>query len=222
MTIHVPQLLVQRSAFRTLEDALRIDPPAVAGSASLKTVDGLEPAPSRSTSFCCFWDENSLFVIFSVVGSRLSGHAVLIHTAETLRTPGLWELSEVVEVFVGAGARETGRYREFEVAPDGRWIALDVKTDSSGVTGNQDCVSGFRCAVARQPGKGFWRAAMEIPWSDLGGRRSVLSGNFYRSMPEDNGGELFAWSPTGFGPRCFHRPELFGDLVLSSSGRIQR
>jgi hypothetical protein len=140
-------------------------------------------------------------------------HPALIGATETVRTPGLWELSEVVEVFVGANARGTGRYSEFEVAPDGRWIAIDVQTDSSGVKGNQEWATGFRCVVARHPEK-LWKAALEIPWRDLGGTGSVWHGNFYRSIPGDDGGELYTWSPTGSGPQCFHRPERFGGLVI--------
>jgi len=129
-------------------------------------------------------------------------------------------LSEVVEVFIGAGARETGRYREFEAAPDGRWIALEVQTDSSGVRGYQDATE-FKCAVARYPG-GLWKAALEIPWREIGGRNPVCPANFYRSVPGDGAGELYAWSPTGSGPHCFHRPERFGELVMVSDDSVMR
>jgi hypothetical protein len=207
MNTDLPRLLVYPAPFLTLEEALEIDPVTAAGSASLKPVSG--PRATRSTTFCCFGDGHSLFVIFSVADAF--EHPTPIRPTEAVRTPGLWELSEVVEVFIGADARETGRYREFEVAPDGRWIAIDVRTDASGMTGNQEWTTGFRCAVARHAGN-LWKAALEIPWRDLGGRRLVWHGNFYRSIPGDI--ELYAWSPTGSGPHCFHRPERFGELMI--------
>jgi hypothetical protein len=206
-----PSVHLVPAPFRTLEEGVRIDPVCFPGCASLKGVDGAEVEESLRTQFCCFRGEESLTVVFSAAGSACPGHSALIGPAEMLRTPGLWNLSEVVEVFAGADARATGQYREYEVAPDGRWIALDVQTDASGMRGDQHSPTGFRCAVAWQ--RGLWRAALEIPWSDLGGAMSVVHGNFFRSIPGRGDEGLFAWSPTGTGAHCFHRPERFGELL---------
>ncbi len=209
MSRPVPRMVVVPASFPTLVDALRIDPSALAGFGVLGPSAG-HSDDARKDSFCCFWDERSLYVLFSVAGTAEFARTGIIAPGETLCTPLLWELSEVVEVFVGPNARETGRYREFEVAPDGRWVALDVKTDAAGVRGNQ-AATEFRCAVERSPG-GFWKAALEIPWDEIGGGDAVCHGNFYRSVPGEGGG-LYAWSPTGSGPQCFHRPKSFGELV---------
>lgn len=210
MSVPLPRLAVHPSPFHSLEGALLADPAAAAGAALLRGVDGGVPDLPVTTAFSCYWTAASLVVLFSVSGSAAVKHHALIMPAETACTPSLWELSEVVEVFVGADARETGRYREFEVAPDGRWIALEVQTGSTGVRADQP-VTGFRCAIAASPG-GIWKAALEIPWREIGGKNPVCHGNFYRSVP--GAGELYAWSPTGSGPQCFHRPERFGELVI--------
>ena len=211
MTLPLPSVRLAPAPFRVLEEAVRIDPARFPARALLKTVDGVGVPEPLATYFCCFRDEKCLTVVFSVAGSSVPGPSGLIGPAETVRTPGLWDLSEVVEVFVGVDARATGQYREYEVAPDGRWIALDVRTDTSGTRGDQNRATGFRCAVAWQ--QGIWKAALEIPWNDLGGAAPILHGNFFRSIPGSGEAGLFAWSPTGRGERCFHRPERFGELV---------
>jgi hypothetical protein len=219
MSSPFPRVQVLRVPFCTLEDVLQFDPEATEGSEPLRAIDCSRSSGMCETFFSCFWNATSLFVLFSAGGSHEIKNPVVILSPETRRTPELWQLSDVVEVFVGPDARRTGRYYEFEVAPDGRWIALDVLTDSAGMHGNQGWETGFRCAVSCHPSRKVWKAALEIPWRDLGGvhTNGIWHGNFYRSIPTPRGGELYAWSPTGTGPHCFHRPERFGELVLMQS-----
>jgi hypothetical protein len=219
MNSPLPRVQVFRAPFSTLDEALQVDPVVTKGSEPLHGIGRSLSSAARETLFSCFWNPTSLFVVFSAGGSWKIQNPVVILPPETRRTPGLWELSDVVEVFIGLDSRRTGRYAEFEVAPDGRWIALDVSTDSAGMHGDQEWKTGFRCAVSRQPSQRVWKAALEIPWQDLGAAHTAggWQGNFYRSIPATHAGELLAWSPTGTGPHCFHRPERFGDLVLTQS-----
>jgi hypothetical protein len=219
MTSPLPRVQVLRAPFSSVEEAVQIDPAVTNGSGSLHGLNGSRVSATGKTFFCCFWNRTSLFVVFSSGGSREIKNPAVILPQQTRRTPELWDLSEVVEVFVGPDARQTGRYFEFEVAPDGRWIALDVLKDSAGLHGNQEWETEFRCAVSCHPSQEVWKAALEIPWRDLGGYYPAgrWYGNFYRSIPGPGKGKLLAWSPTGTGPHCFHCPERFGELVLIPS-----
>ncbi len=127
-------------------------------------------------------------------------------------TPLLWTLSDVGEIFGGPEA-EAGRYAEVQLAPDGRWVALDIDL-------NRDESPPYRSAL-HQPtvlesavGAGSWAAALMVPWAAFGRRPEsgeTWAGNLYRLIPgpapDDPPRTLLAWSPTG---DSFHRPERFG------------
>jgi hypothetical protein len=157
------------------------------------------------------WNRQALFVVF--VGACESTPPSPCGTAG--RTERLWELQEVVECFIGREARRDNAYWEFEVAPDGRWLDLDIRLRDGRISGDSSNNTGFRCHSKVEAG--VWSAALEIPWALLspsGDSPETWECNFYRAAPEQLGGYLMAWSPTGYGPQCFHRPERFGRLIL--------
>jgi hypothetical protein len=138
------------------------------------------------------------------------------------RTPQLWEKSDVFEAFIGRECARTRRYREYQVAPNGRWFAADVRLDGDRVTPDPTRNSMFRCTSSVNDELKIWKAAMEIPWADLGGfeGEGEWQCNFYRASGKFHGDELLAWRPTGYGERCFHRPHLFGTIRIMEGASL--
>jgi hypothetical protein len=184
---------------------------------TLNLADGT-PAPTSLRTFArAYWSTDALSVIFSGMIAKHEWKTDAGHAFSALRTPGLWDKSEVCELFIGPWARQNLRYKEFEVSPDGRWICLDVRKEGSRVVGDQSWRSDFRCEAILSSTLSRWRVMMRVPWQDLGAQDpdSVeWHCNLCRAAPAQMGGHLLSWMPTGYGPQCFHRPERFGRLLL--------
>jgi hypothetical protein len=184
--------------------------------------DGSEPPPSLDTYVWGFWNLVSLFIFFSgrFLQLRMIPETPPAHASR--RTPYLWQKSDVFEIMIGRECARTGRYREFQVAPDGRWLAADIRLEGEHVMTDQEWDGVIHCVSEVDEKKKTWRAGVEIPWVLLGGREGAGEWrcNFYRATGRFHGDELFAWRPTGYGGNCFHRPHLFGDLkILESEGQ---
>jgi hypothetical protein len=178
---------------------------------SLACADGSRVPSERETRAASFWNLSALFVLF--IGPQ-PGSSVF-PPGRARKTENLWERQEVVECFVGHEARRTNAYWEFEVAPDGCWLDLDVRLRQGRVVSEAARETGFRCRSILE--RDVWSAVLEIPWSILSSLPDiprVWDCNFYRAAPSELGGHLMAWSPTGYGPQCFHQPEKFGHLIL--------
>lgn len=197
---------------RSLEDLCADPHPHADSSGRLTLADGTAPPPALETLVSAFWSQSSLYVLFTgrFVNLRAKFSGV------PGRTPRLWELSDVFELFLGRDSAQTGHYLEFQVAPDGSWFAAEVRNQGGQVLADHAKETSFRCLSAVDKPAGIWKAGMEIPWRDLGGmdENGPWQGNFYRATGKFHGDELMAWSPTGYGERCFHRPERFGTLRI--------
>jgi hypothetical protein len=111
-------------------------------------------------------------------------------------------------------------YKEFQVAPDGRWIDIDVWLALG--TSNHHWYSGCSARSFIERTNNTWISVLSMPWRcfdagrDYSGEWNV---NFYRASGKFHGDELLSWAPVGTGPRCFHRPEHFGVLKFLEDTR---
>ena len=140
----------------------------------------------------------------------------------------LWE-RDVVEVFLQppdslaksasvlgrqSGRNSPGRYRafykEFEIAPNGMWLDLDISPE-----GPANFKSKLDRSVYLDESQKFWVAELAIPM------RSLTSGfdstipwrvNFYRVEGKSEPRHYLAWQPTHTPEPDFHMPEAFGTL----------
>ncbi|KAB2926023.1 MAG: hypothetical protein F9K22_01660 [Bacteroidetes bacterium] len=159
------------------------------------------------------WNDRGLLAFFRGRFITLRGETILPPGVLEQKTKHLWEKSDVFELFVGPGAAESRMYKEFQVAPNGEWIDIDVFLALG--TSNHDWYSGCAMRSFVDEGERRWCAVMELPWTCFGARPETERPwyvNFYRASGAFHGDELLAWSPVGTGPKCFHRPEHFGRI----------
>jgi hypothetical protein len=215
--VGVKALRCPRFPHASLEDIHLGDSWDTSTSEPLHMADGVPAPPELATSVRSFWNDQYLFAVFCCTYRNLKLIPDPPKSPEDLRTPLLWEKSDVVEVFIGAGARTTGRYFEIQVAPDGRWTDMRIVKTDTGLIQDPDWPSGVRCKSLIDRTGREWKAALALPWKALDSRGALevtWECNFYRASGRTHGDELLAWAPTGYGNQCFHRPEKFGRLAL--------
>ncbi len=159
--------------------------------------------PHLSTPVRALWSDNFLYLAFESPYTELSTFS----PAQPEERIGLWE-NDVVEAFIAPDFGHLNHYTEYEWAPTGEQLDLDVELPAK-----KDFAwsSGMESAVRIDESAKVWRVEVRIPWSALGER--PLSGdswraNFYRHDRKHGAG--LAFSPTLRG--SFHTPERFGWL----------
>jgi hypothetical protein len=182
-------------------------------SDALSFADGTAAPESLKTTVGMFWNNDDIVVFFRGSFQLLRYETNLPPELLHQKTYRLWELSDVYEVFIGPAAADRGHYKEFQVAPDGRWIDIDVFNALG--TSNHHWFSGSRMRSFINPRMKRWSAALFLPWNCFNTQHDsglAWNVNLYRASGKFHGDELLAWSPVGTGPRCFHRPEKFGNI----------
>ncbi len=213
-----PTLNVPRAPFRSPDDKAFAAIWSQPAMASLTFADGT-PAPANlQTEIRVFHNTRMFFVLFTAIFEDLRIAPAYVPTEPgNGKTLKLWEHSDVLECFIGPNAAAARRYKEFQVAPDGRFIDIAVDRVANPHSGDMTWNSGARFASTVDVLSKTWRAVMEIPWEAIevdSSRTFVVECNFYRATGTFHGDELLAWSPTGYGEKCFHRVEHFGRLQI--------
>jgi alpha-galactosidase len=141
------------------------------------------------------------------------------------RRDQLWE-RDVVEAFLqppdsvaksdipASTSRYRAFYKEFEVAPNGMWIDLDISP--SGVA---DLKSGLTRLVHIDRAQNIWTAELAIPMTDLTATfdpKTPWRANFYRVEGSIEPRHYLAWQPTHTPQPDFHVPEAFGVLKFET------
>lgn len=101
-------------------------------------------------------------------------------------------------------------YKEFEVAPNGMWIDLDIIPSGRG-----DLKSGLKCSVHVDEKSKVWTAELAIPMKALTTNfdpKATWRVNFYRVEGKTEPRTYMAWQPTMSPQPNFHVPERFGRM----------
>jgi alpha-galactosidase len=170
---------------------------------------GCNSDDSRKTAVRVLWSPDTLYLRFDC---RYRDIYVFDDSVLYGRHDHLWD-RDVVEVFLQSDSSQARSYKEFEVAPNGLWVDLDI---SSG--GRADLKSGLHHSVALDAQAHTWAAELAIPMSSLTSRfdpADVWCANFFRVEGRDPR-LYFAWCPTHTPQPNFHVPEAFGRLRFIS------
>src|SRR5262249_2506109 len=101
-------------------------------------------------------------------------------------------------------------YKEFEVAPNGMWIDLDIIPGGRG-----NLKSGLTRSVQIDEKSRIWTAELAIPMKSLTSKfhpKASWRVNFYRVEGKAEPRKYLAWQPTMAPQPNFHVPEKFGTL----------
>lgn len=110
------------------------------------------------------------------------------------------------------GQPESSRkfYKEFEIAPNGMWIDLDITP-----LGRGDLRSGLSRSVHLDEKQKIWTAELAIPMNAITAQfdpNAPWRVNFYRIEGKAEPRRYMAWQPTMTPEPDFHVPETFGTL----------
>jgi alpha-galactosidase len=106
-------------------------------------------------------------------------------------------------------------YKEFEIAPNGMWIDLDVTP--SGISGLK---SGLTRSAHVEAEQKVWMAELAIPMRAITPQldpSKTWRANFYRVEGNAEPRQYNAWRPTHTPEPNFHVPESFGELGFVGS-----
>ena len=165
-------------------------------------VDG-RVRPELATEVRAAWSSTHLHLAFRSPYTKLT----TFEPAEAKERIGLWE-RDVVEAFIGSDPGNPRRYAEFQVAPNG--MKLDLNLDLPKRDFEWD--SGMTATAEVDEARRYWSAKMSIPLRSIGdaaptpGTRWRI--NLFRC--DYANGAFLAWRPTM--ERTFHVPERFGVL----------
>ena len=141
---------------------------------------------------------------------------VISSTPQTeVKTLGLCD-RDVCEVFLAPDASTPNHYFEFEAAPTGEWVDLEIQKDGDRRETNAAFRSGMSAAASITPNRVL--VSLRIPWSEslpqprAGDRWRI---NFFRCVGSDPDRGYITWRPTYTPEPSFHAPEAFGWLLFS-------
>src|ERR1041385_140069 len=120
-----------------------------------------EPAsPARYGKARMCWSNTALHVRFDCV--QQEPLVVSDNPQIDRKTLGLWD-RDVCEIFLAPDASNPARYFEFEAAPSGEWVDLEITIGVSGRETDWDFASGFSTAAKLEQERLV--VGMRIPWS---------------------------------------------------------
>ena len=117
---------------------------------------------------------------------------------------------DVAETFLQPPPSVGKNYKEFEVAPNGMWIDLDINPN-----GLADLKSGLTRSVYVDRSRKIWAAELAVPMKSLTSRFDPAlpwRTNFYRVEGNIEPRKYMAWQATNTPEPQFHVPERFGRL----------
>lgn len=156
------------------------------------------------------WSQNSLYVRFEANQNEplvISETPIL-----TSKTNGLWE-RDVCEIFLAPNAEEFRKYFEFEVAPTGEWIDLEIHQMPEQRETNFEFHSGMQTAAKIE--KDIVWMAFKVEWQAFGKipkTGEIWKGNILRCVGSGETRGYLTWQPTLTPKPNFHVPEKFGDF----------
>src|SRR5215831_2734677 len=159
---------------------------------------GQNADPLRETEVRLLWTQETLFVRFRC---RYRTLTVFDDSEQNGRRDHLWD-RDVAELFLQPEPANPRQYWEFEVAPNGMWIDLDISP-----AGRRDPRIGMRSQVARRDSDKLWIADLALPMSAIVARFEAASEwrvNFFRCEGAVEPRFYSAWRPTDTPQPNFH------------------
>jgi hypothetical protein len=174
-----------------------------------------DPLPRYHTEIRSRWTDKNLYFLFICPYQQLNLKPSPSTSTETYR---LWDW-DVAEVFIGSDFKNIGRYKEFEISPQGEWVDLDIDLTKPHHEDGWTWNSGFTVAARIDSVAKVWYGAMRIPFSALEGRSPSVGDafriNFFRSQGPPPNRVQIVWQATM--QKTFHVPEKFGVLRLAAT-----
>jgi alpha-galactosidase len=167
---------------------------------------GQNADPARQTTVRVMWSAEMLYLRFECKYRSLT---LFSDSDENGRRDHLWD-RDVAEAFLQPDPSKPHYYKEFEVAPNGLWIDLDI-SPGAGV----DLKSGLKRSVWLDKANQAWAAELAIPIRSLTSHfdpGTVWRANFYRVEGAEEPRAYLAWRPTNSPKPNFHVPSAFGKL----------
>ena len=175
---------------------------------------GDDAPPARHAEARLLWTSDALVVRFTA-----QQHEPL-HLLEspdvTQKTMNLWDW-DVCEIFVAPHTGQPQNYYEFEVAPTGAWLDVQIGWVAGVRRAHWEYESGLQAAAritAHQITSALW-----LPWfafervPDVG---ESWHGNLFRCVgPRGPERGYLAWQPTHTPQPNFHVPEVFGNFLFA-------
>ena len=167
---------------------------------------GKNPDPGRQTTVRVLWSAQTLYLRYECSYRELY---VFPDSDPNGRRDHLWD-RDVAEAFLQPDPSKPRYYKEFEVAPNGFWIDLDISPDPL-----RDLQSGLQHSVWLDEGAHVWAAELAIPIKALVDKfdaNAEWRANFYRIEGQKEPRFYSAWRPTNTPQPNFHVPSAFGRL----------
>jgi hypothetical protein len=171
---------------------------------------GEDAPPERHAEARIIWSNDALCVRFVCRQSEPLVMSEAPQTAE--KTIGLWE-RDVCEIFVAPESSETEDYFEFEAAPTGEWLDLEIRWKTEARETNWQYISGMTAAGRIEAERVL--IALCVPWKAF--KRRPQAGelwrvNFFRCVGTGAERGYLSWQPTHTTQPNFHVPQAFGWL----------
>ena len=160
--------------------------------------------PELSTTVRVLWSDRYLYLGYECPFTELT---VFEPADRGKERSGLWD-RDVVEAFIGTDAANTKHYYEFEVAPNGEQLDLELGGQTKGLDWN----GNFESVVRVEKEKKAWTAVLRIPLQALNGSNPSPGTRWHLNLYRHDiaGRSFLAWSPTA--TSTAHTPEKFGYL----------
>jgi len=156
------------------------------------------------------WSPNSLYVRFEANQTE----RLIVSDVPNIsdKSHGLWE-RDVCEIFIAPNKNDFCKYFEFEVAPNGEWIDLQVHQMPERRVTDFDYQSGMQTSAKIEDSR-VWMA-IKIDWKAFGKTPEsgeVWKGNILRCVGSRKQRGYLAWQPTLTENPNFHVPDKFGEF----------
>jgi alpha-galactosidase len=167
---------------------------------------GKNADPGRQTTVRVLWTPQTLYLRYECNYREL----FLFNDSDANgRRDHLWD-RDVAEAFLQPDPSKPHYYKEFEVAPNGFWIDLDISPGPS-----HDLKSGLQHSTWLDENAHQWSAELAIPMKALVPAfdpKAEWRANFYRIEGQKEPRFYSAWQPTNSPEPNFHVPNAFGKL----------
>jgi hypothetical protein len=167
--------------------------------------------PELATEVRALWSDRYLYLAYASPYTKLTQFTPADANRERM---GLWE-RDVVEAFIGADPDHINYYKEFQSAPTGEKLDLNLELPKK----DFEWSSGFEVAV--KVDEKVWRAEWRIPLSALSATAPKPGANWRINLLRCDYAHkaILAWSPTLSG--TFHAPEKFGVLEFAGTEPVK-